>query len=24
LSSGLQLSHCNAILEANLKRAGGA
>jgi 2-methylisocitrate lyase-like PEP mutase family enzyme len=24
LSSGRQLSHCNAILEANLKRAGGA
>ena len=24
LSSGRQLSHCNAILDANLKRAGGA
>jgi len=24
LSSGRQLSHCNAVLEANLKRAGGA
>jgi 2-methylisocitrate lyase-like PEP mutase family enzyme len=23
LSSGRQLSHCNAVLEANLKRAGG-